>query len=109
MRFRQYSELHELLPQSVYFVFALETTQTALTGADIYYWFIAGFGDTERLNNSHYLPIAVPIMSAVIAPLIQMYFCSRIWTLTKNVWLCSAIVVVCVLDPSRVCQALDPH
>ncbi|KAI0258748.1 hypothetical protein BC834DRAFT_974856 [Gloeopeniophorella convolvens] len=29
----------------VYSVFILETVQTALTGADAYYWFISGFGN----------------------------------------------------------------
>jgi hypothetical protein len=35
---------------TVYFVFLLETVQTALTGADVYYWFAVGFGDLEGLR-----------------------------------------------------------
>ena len=38
--------------QTAYFVFLLETVQAALTGADVYYWFMAGFGDLEDLKKS---------------------------------------------------------
>ena len=100
-------KLRERLPRSVYFAFALETTQTVLTGADIYYWFISGFGNFERLYSSHYGPIDIPIMISVISLMIQMYFCYRIWILTRNVWLCTVIAVVCVPDPPRAFQPLD--
>ncbi|KAH9019179.1 hypothetical protein EDB85DRAFT_2279139 [Lactarius pseudohatsudake] len=68
-----------------YFVFLLETVQTALTGADIYYWFVAGFGDVERLGNSHFTPIDIPVIAAVILLIVQGYFCYRIWTLNDQV------------------------
>ena len=84
----------------------VETTQTALSGANVYYWFISGFGDFERLTNSHYAPIAIPIITGIISFIVQMYFCHRIWTLTRNVWLCTAIIVVCVSDPPRVVGCL---
>jgi len=75
----------------VFFIFALETTQTALTGADVHYWFIEGFGNIEQLRNSHYAPIDIPLMSSVISLTIQTYFCYRIWTLSRNIWLCALI------------------
>ncbi|KAH9170138.1 hypothetical protein EDB89DRAFT_1814653, partial [Lactarius sanguifluus] len=62
----------------VYFVFLLETIQTALTGADIYYWFVAGFGNVERLGNSHFFPVDVPIIGTIISFIVQGYFCYRI-------------------------------
>ncbi|KAH9032046.1 hypothetical protein EDB85DRAFT_1289153 [Lactarius pseudohatsudake] len=43
-----------------YFVFVLETVQTALTGADMYYWFVDGFGDVERLAHSHFSSVGLP-------------------------------------------------
>ncbi|KAH9041362.1 hypothetical protein EDB85DRAFT_2286330 [Lactarius pseudohatsudake] len=55
-----------------YFVFVLETAQTALTGADVYYWFVAGFGNVERLGNSHFAPIDVSIITGLIA---MIWFC----------------------------------
>ncbi|KAH9030292.1 hypothetical protein EDB84DRAFT_1562589 [Lactarius hengduanensis] len=80
----------------VYFVFVLETAQTALTGADIYYWFVDGFGDAERLAHSHFSPIDSPIMTAVISLIVQGYFCFRIWTLKRSLWLCCAITAAAV-------------
>ena len=72
----------------------LDTAQTALTGADVYYWFIEGFGDIERLFNAHYTPIDIALMGSVISFMVQTYFCYRIWALTRNVWLCAVIAVV---------------
>ncbi|KAI9450721.1 hypothetical protein BJY52DRAFT_1191586 [Lactarius psammicola] len=90
-------------PRSVkflaYFVFVLETVQTALTGADIYYWFVAGFGNVERLVDSHFSPIDTAIMTAVTSLIVQGYFCYRIWVLMNrrsSSWICWIIVVVAV-------------
>ncbi|KAH8980456.1 hypothetical protein EDB86DRAFT_563175 [Lactarius hatsudake] len=81
----------------VCFVLALETVQTALTGADVYYWFIAGFGDRERLRSSHYAPIDIAIMDAITSLIVQEYFCYRIWTLyRRSSWFCLIIAVTAV-------------
>jgi len=76
-----------------YFVFALETVQTALTGSDVHYWFLAGFGDVERLKSSHYAPVDIAIMDAIISLIVQEYFCYRIWTLNRKSWFCLIIAV----------------
>jgi hypothetical protein len=84
--------------QLAYFVFLLETVQTALTGADAYYWFMAGFGNMERLRNSNFAPIDSPFIDAVISLVVQVFFCYRIWTLSdRTLWLPLLIVVVRVL------------
>jgi hypothetical protein len=67
-----------------YFAFLLETVQTALTGADVYYWFIAGFGNMERLEDSHFAAIDIPIIHSIISFVVQEYFCYRIWTLDRR-------------------------
>ncbi|KAH9954673.1 hypothetical protein BC827DRAFT_1143235, partial [Russula dissimulans] len=82
-----------------YLVFLIEMTQTILSGADIYYWFIDGFGNFDQLRQSHYSPIDLPIMHAVISFIVQQYFCYRIWVLTRardrrSSWLCIVIAVV---------------
>ncbi|KAH9062358.1 hypothetical protein EDB87DRAFT_296029 [Lactarius vividus] len=83
----------------VYFVFLLETIQTALTGADIYYWFVVGFGNVERLGNSHFFPIDVPIIGTIISFIVQGYFCYRIWVLNKRTsWICWIIAVATVIQ-----------
>ncbi|KAI0289820.1 hypothetical protein BC826DRAFT_586295 [Russula brevipes] len=79
-----------------YFVFLLETAQTVLTGTDVYYWFIEGFGDAERLKNSHFAPVDIAIIDSIISLIVQEYFCYRIWTLSRQSWgLCILIAVVC--------------
>ncbi|KAI9450722.1 hypothetical protein BJY52DRAFT_1125774, partial [Lactarius psammicola] len=85
-----------------YFVFVLETAQTALTGTDVYYWFVAGFGDVGRLGNSHFIPIDVPIMTGIISLVVQGYFCYRIWVLMnrrRSSWICWIIAIVRIPDP----------
>jgi len=75
-----------------YFVFVMETVQTALTGADIYYWFVEGFGDMGRLMESHFTPIDLAIIHVIVVPVIKGYFCFRIWTLNKrSLTLCMVI------------------
>ncbi|KAI9445945.1 hypothetical protein H4582DRAFT_517254 [Lactarius indigo] len=80
-----------------YFIFLLETAQTALTGADVYYWFVAGFGDVEHLGNSHFAPIDIPVIAGVVSFVVQGYFCYRIWTLNdRSSWICWIIAVAAV-------------
>ena len=90
----------------------LETVQTALTGADVYYWFIAGFGDVGHLAHSHYAPIDVPVTTAITSLIVQGYFCYRIWIMSrswsrKTLWICWIIALVCFPDPSYILQVSD--
>ena len=68
--------------------------QTALTGGDIYYWFIAGFGDMDRLKNSRFSAIDSPTIDAIISLIVQGFFCYRIWTLNKRMWWVCVIVSI---------------
>jgi len=87
-----------------YFVFLLDTVQTALTGADVYYWFMAGFGDFEGLKKSRFSPIDTPTMDAFISLIVQVFFCYRIWTMNKRLWwLC---VIIAVLSAAQATGAL---
>ncbi|KAH9032053.1 hypothetical protein EDB85DRAFT_1957525 [Lactarius pseudohatsudake] len=77
-----------------YFIFLLESAQTALTGADAYFWFVDGFGNVEHLGDSHFGPIDNPIMIAIISLVVQGYFCHRIWVLSRrSSWICWVIAV----------------
>jgi hypothetical protein len=84
-----------------YFLFALETVQTALTGADVYYWFVDGFGNFERLHDSHFAPIDIPIILSIISFVVQGCLCYRIWMLNKrSPKFCLVIGVVrCTVSP----------
>jgi hypothetical protein len=95
------SILTQLIEQSwsAYFVFLVETVQTALTGADVYYWFMAGFGDPSRLRNSNFSAIDSPTADAIISFIVQGFFCYRIWTLNKKAWWLSLVIVFVRMFP----------
>jgi len=93
-----------------YFVFLLETVQTALTGTDIYYWFVEGFGNVEQLKHSHFAPIDIAINHSIISFVVQGYLCYRIWTLNRqSPKLCIVIALVrveCPLHPNLLTRDL---
>jgi hypothetical protein len=93
------SQTHTSSP-TVYFVFLFETAQTALTGVDIYYWFMAGFGDLKGFKNYRYSHIDISMMDGIISFIVQLFFCYRIYTLHKRLWwLCTVIAVVSLVPP----------
>ncbi|KAJ3863459.1 hypothetical protein EV359DRAFT_64797 [Lentinula novae-zelandiae] len=49
----------------------LETAQTALTGADMYYWFVTGYGNLSRFTKSYLSPIDIPLFAAIISLIVQ--------------------------------------
>jgi hypothetical protein len=92
-------ESYELLPDelfTVYSIFVLETLQTALSGADLYYWFVSGFGNMNHLTSPYASAFDVPIMGSVVSLCVQFFFVYRIWVLGKREtwWLCILICVV---------------
>ncbi|KAI9445948.1 hypothetical protein H4582DRAFT_1902246 [Lactarius indigo] len=78
-----------------YFVFVVETVQTALTGSDVYYWFVTGFGNVERLGDPHFGPIDISVITGIISLVVQGYFCYRIWVLSRwrSLWICWIIAI----------------
>ena len=79
----------------------LETLQTALSGADLYYWFAAGFGNTEHLAEAFVNYLDLPIMGSIVSLSVQFYFSYRIYKLSKkrSWWLC---VVICLVTLSQI-------
>ncbi|KAH9035703.1 hypothetical protein EDB84DRAFT_1561132 [Lactarius hengduanensis] len=70
-----------LLKLLVYSVFLVETVQTALTGADLYYWFGSGFGHLDHLT-VHLSGFDVPIIGSIVSLTVQVFFVYRIWVLS---------------------------
>ncbi|KAI0258742.1 hypothetical protein BC834DRAFT_694792 [Gloeopeniophorella convolvens] len=84
----------------VYGVFLLETLQTTLSGADLYYWFVSGFGNMERLANPYASPYDTPMIGGIISMTVQFFFSYRIWVLggRKAAWrLCAAICLLSIM------------
>jgi hypothetical protein len=81
--------------QTVCFIFLFETVQTALTGVDVYFWFMAGFGDYKGFAKNWFALIDIPVMDGIISFIVQLFFCYRIYKLNKRLWgLCTVIAVV---------------
>jgi hypothetical protein len=92
----------------VYSIFILETVQTALSGADLYYWFAAGFGETKFIT-----PFAsffdLQIVGSVVSLSVQLFFVYRIRVLSRlcekrSRWLC--IIICLVTLPPKTSERL---
>ncbi|KAH9996132.1 hypothetical protein BJV74DRAFT_911069 [Russula compacta] len=78
-----------------YFLFLLDTAQTALTGVDVYRAFAAGFGDMDRLRSGGFSPIDGATMIAPLSLIVQGFYCYRIWRLNNRLfWFCVIIAIV---------------
>ncbi|ESK96156.1 hypothetical protein Moror_7297 [Moniliophthora roreri MCA 2997] len=77
----------------IYGVFLFETAQTALNTHDTYIWFSRGFGDFLNFTKVLTSPLNTPMMGAVIALVVQLFYAHRIWTLRKSwLWFCMLLV-----------------
>jgi len=77
----------------VYTVFFLETIQTALAGADVYHWFISGYGDMNHLAAPVTTAFDIPILESMVSLCGEFYFVYRIWMLggKGSGWFCLLI------------------
>ena len=80
----------------MYTILFLETVQTVLSGADLYYWFISGYGDLTHLNSPFASPLDVPIIESVVSLIVEFFFAYRIWILSarQSGWFCMLICLV---------------
>ncbi|KAF8498152.1 hypothetical protein F5888DRAFT_225220 [Russula emetica] len=73
-------------------VFVLETVQTMVTGADVFYWFASGYGDLNRLATPFASATDVPIMESIVSAMVQFFYAYRVWILSnKKRWLTTLI------------------
>lgn len=81
---------------TVYSIFLAETLQTALSGADLYYWFVSGFGNMDHLTDPYLSAFDVPMIGSIVSLAVQIFFVYRIWVLSgRTSWvLCSIICLV---------------
>jgi len=73
--------------------------QTVLSGADIYYWFAAGFGNQDQLDISFASSFDLQILGSVVSLCVQLFFVYRIRVLgrlseKRSRWLCVMICLV---------------
>ena len=92
---------HVLIPDKhfvVYSIFFLETVQTVLSGADLYYWFAAGFGEIQFITP--FASFDLQIVGSVVSLSVQLFFVHRIRVLSrlcdKRSRLC---IIICLVTP----------
>ncbi|KAK7040153.1 hypothetical protein VNI00_009959 [Paramarasmius palmivorus] len=79
----------------IYGVFLFETIQSALVAHDTYVWFSKGFGDFVNLTKVLTSPLNTPMMGAVTALIVQLFYAHRIWTFKRALMpLCVVLVVI---------------
>ncbi|KAI9453630.1 hypothetical protein BJY52DRAFT_812018 [Lactarius psammicola] len=82
-----------LLKLLVFSVFLVETLQTALTGMDLYYWFVSGFGKIDHLVDPYLSPFDVPIIGSIVSLIVQFFFVYRIWILSGRSSWCLCLII----------------
>ncbi|KAJ6484330.1 hypothetical protein C8R47DRAFT_1131030 [Mycena vitilis] len=83
----------------VYTIFVVETVMTALNGVDIYHWFAEGFGDIVEFAKPLISPAYTPIMGSVMASVVQLFFCYRIYIIKREALpICIFIALVSLLQ-----------
>ena len=75
-------------------IFALELVQTIFTVADGFHWFVFGFGDMDRLGEFFLANFDSPMMSAVIAFIVQNVYAWRVYHLSKLKAITGVICIV---------------
>ncbi|KAK7436365.1 hypothetical protein VKT23_019213 [Stygiomarasmius scandens] len=78
----------------VYFLGALELIQSALASVDGYHWFAKGFGNMITLDDPYISAFDSPFLDGLIALMVQLFFCYRIWVLHKSYFLVAAVAIM---------------
>ena len=68
----------------MYGLFLLDVLQTALVTADAFHWFVFGFGNMITLDDTFINSWDVPFLDAIITTIVQVFYCWRIWVLSKS-------------------------
>jgi hypothetical protein len=84
----------------VYTVFVLETLQTALSGADLYYWFASGYGDMNHLASPFASTFDIPLIESLVSAMVQYFYAYRVWALSnkQSRWFC---LIICLVGRSQ--------
>ncbi|KAK0451653.1 hypothetical protein EV421DRAFT_1976493 [Armillaria borealis] len=88
----------------VYGVYAIEFVQTMLIAHDAFAMYGYGFGDIDALTKLNYNWLYVPIMSAIVACVGQVFYAYRIFILSKSRII--PILIICVSLTSSVAAVI---
>jgi hypothetical protein len=72
---------HNRSSRLVYSLAILDTVQTAMVTADAFHWFVFGYGNMARLDDTFLNSWDVCLLDAVISLIVQTFYCWRIYVL----------------------------
>ena len=78
----------------MYGLAVLDVLQTILITADAFHWFVSGFGNMARLDDTYLNSWDVVLIDAFISLIVQTFYCWRIYLLRKSYILPILIVLV---------------
>ncbi|KAH7881453.1 uncharacterized protein C8R40DRAFT_43831 [Lentinula edodes] len=82
----------------VYIVYLLDWAQTCSATYDAFHWFVYGWGSIDALYDLYSTFLNVPILSSVIAAIVQAFFAWRIWRLTQSRIISILIILLALLQ-----------
>jgi len=77
----------------VYGLGVLDTLQTTMFTADIFHWFVFGFGNMDKLDENFLNAWDVPFCAAVISLVVQVFYCWRIYVLRNKALIVPVIIL----------------
>ncbi|KAF9522456.1 hypothetical protein CPB83DRAFT_864435 [Crepidotus variabilis] len=80
----------------VYGVFAIDATATIMNVSDTFQWFANGFGNPLALDNVQLSPADTPLIGALIAGIVQAFYCYRIFKIEHRAWPISVFIMLIV-------------
>ncbi|KAJ6504995.1 hypothetical protein C8R45DRAFT_1090757 [Mycena sanguinolenta] len=77
----------------VYGLFLIDASQTAMITADGFHWFVYGFGNV-LVDDAFLNPWDVPFLDSIIALVVQVFYCWRIYVLRGGVVIPVVILLI---------------
>ncbi|KAJ7666628.1 hypothetical protein DFH06DRAFT_1383835 [Mycena polygramma] len=93
-----FSSDNKIIKALVYGLFTLDILQTVLVTADAFHWFVFGFGNVDHLDDTFLNSWDVPLLDAVVALIVQAFYCWRIYVLRKSLVYPVTITLVSVIQ-----------
>ncbi|KAG6855714.1 hypothetical protein H0H87_011702, partial [Tephrocybe sp. NHM501043] len=53
---------------------------------DVFQWFAAGFGNAVKIQDPLTSPVNTPFMGSIMALVVQIFFCYRIFIINRSAW-----------------------
>ncbi|PIL30713.1 hypothetical protein GSI_06881 [Ganoderma sinense ZZ0214-1] len=96
MYFNMYKDDRSWIKSFVLILFLCDTVNTGFDIAFLYDPLINNFGNVEPLTRASWMFITDPVITAIIAFLVQLFFAWRVNVLTSNRWIVTAILICAV-------------